>query len=588
LILELLAASALAAPSELSKTTLKLPDGAKLAVELALTPKEQEHGLMDRTELAEGTGMLFVFPDEQPLVFWMKNTWIDLDMVYIGADRRITKVFERVPRSYPDTPEDRLATTKAVGKYVLEIPSGYSKKHALAPGQKLEFKLPKLPPAPPSLRRAGEESLKTLLTLVRFDTRNPPGKERPAAAYLARLLQAEGVRAELLAAKPGRANLVARLRGTGEKQPLLLLSHLDTVGFERDRWSVDPLKGVIKEGYVYGRGVVDNKGLTAAELTALLWVKRNKLKLKRDIILAAVADEESGGHAGTRWLLEKHPDRIRAEYAVNEGGALTIQDGRIRIVGVQTAEKRYFDVRLGSRGTGGHSSAPAADNAIFTLASALTAVRESKHPFRLNDVTRAFFAGVRPAESSPTSTAIDDLLSSDASRQEKGAAVLSENPLYNSMLRDTAAPTVLKSGFRSNVVPSSAEALLNCRLLPDTDSDKFIETLRVVVGPRVSVDVTDRPMEPPPPLMPFDNDMARAFKEVSEEMASGAAVVPYMATGSTDSEYLRRAGILAYGFDLPLEAADHTRIHGDDERVAVGALGWSAVFLYRLIEELGR
>lgn len=438
--------------------------------------------------------------------------------------------------------------------------------------------------------RLADEAAEHLSRLVRINTVNPPGNERAACDYLGAALKAGGVPYEVLESTPGRASLIARLKGDGSKRPLLLLAHLDTVGVEEAAWSFPPFSGARERGYVHGRGSVDNKSMAAAGLVVLLQLQRERARLRRDVILAAVADEESGGGLGVRWLLEKHPDKVLAEYAVNEGGTTQVKEGKVRLVAVQTLEKSYFDVRLTARGSSGHASVPQADNAIHALSRALTRLGAWEGKLSLNPVTRAFLQGLAPLEEGGTRRAIEDALSGDSERQAEGAETLrAANPYYYAMMTDSVVPTVIAGGIRENVVASEAWANLNMRLLPETEPERFFEELRSVIEePAVDMEVVSRPSGPPPPPMPVDNEMFAAFEKVARRLSPGAVVVPSMSVGSTDSESLRRRGVSVYGFEFPLSFEDESRIHGHDERMPEAGLDYGVRFLHALVTEVAR
>jgi acetylornithine deacetylase/succinyl-diaminopimelate desuccinylase-like protein len=433
------------------------------------------------------------------------------------------------------------------------------------------------------------EAAAYLSDLVRIRTDNPPGNERAACDYLAGVLRLANIPFAVLESTPGRANIVARLKGRGGKKPLLLIAHLDTVGVEAERWSFPPFAGDIHEGYVRGRGAIDDKSMAAVFLTTLLRLKREGISLSRDIIFAATADEESGGALGVRWLLQHHPDLLQSEFAINEGGLTQWADGRVRLMAIQSSEKSYYDVQLTARGVSGHASVPHPDNAIHMLSAALTKIETWRRAPRVNSVTRRFFNGVGPLESEPVQRALEDVLSEEPERVERGESILRSHSYYSAMLHDTAVPTIIRGGIRENVVASEAVVNLNVRLLPETDAAEFLESLVSVIDePGIEVEIRTRPAGPAPPVMPSNSELFRAFDTVATRRNPGTIVVPSMSVGSTDSEFLRRAGILTYGFELPLSFQDEARIHGHDERMPVASLDWGVDFILELLKEVGQ
>lgn len=435
----------------------------------------------------------------------------------------------------------------------------------------------------------GREAAAHLSSLVRIDTSNPPGNELEACRYLAGALDGEGVPYEILESTAGRASLVARLAGDGSRRPLLLLAHLDTVGVEDGRWSFPPFAGDQQGGYLRGRGSIDDKSMAAAFLTAVLWLKRSGAALKRDVVFAALADEESGGELGLKRLLARRPELLDAEYAVNEGGTTLAAEGRVRLVAVQTLEKAYYDVRLTARSSGGHAAVPRPENAIHVLARALARLEAWERPLSLNEVTRAHLSALLPLEKAAARRAILDVLSEEPERVERGRRALKRHPYYLAMLQDTVVPTLVSGGLRENVLPAEAWTNLNVRLLPDTDPDAFLENLNAVIDePSIDVSVAGSPDGLPPPPMPLDNAFFQAVRRVAEGLSPGAVVVPSMSAGSTDSERLRRRGVLTYGLQMPLAAEDEARIHGIDERMPLAGLAWGTRFLTELVLEVSR
>jgi acetylornithine deacetylase/succinyl-diaminopimelate desuccinylase-like protein len=435
---------------------------------------------------------------------------------------------------------------------------------------------------------AAAEGLEHLKAIVRLDTSNPPGNEAKVTDYLSGQLRSAGLEPLLFEAQPQRSSLVVRYKGSGAKKPLLIMSHIDVVPVERGLWSVPPFEGVVKDGYLWGRGTLDDKGMAAAELETMLQLARQKPRLARDVIFLAEADEEAGGTYGMDFLLEKHPDLFDAELVLNEGGRV-IWDAqkRIRYLGVQTSEKIYQDFTLVAHGVAGHSSIPAGENPVERLVAALARVGEIRFPVALNDTTRSFFQGIAtllPEDERECAASLEN-----SPPGERCAALLSKNPNFNAMLRTTCTPTMMNAGYKENVIPASARANLNCRILPDTDLPQFTEMLRKQVhDPNVELD----PARDYPPMVAASSTrtpLYEAIQKVAASLASDAPVVPYMSPGGTDSQVLRKRGMVAYGLlPFPIQEEDLRTMHANDERISLEAFAWGEAMLSRIVLEVAR
>lgn len=445
----------------------------------------------------------------------------------------------------------------------------------------------------PDWESVGAETVSRLQTIIRFDTTNPPGNELPLALYLEAELREHGIETRLFKPQENRAVLVGRIRGDGTKRPVILLSHMDVVGVERERWSVDPFAGEIRDGYLYGRGAIDDKGMLAANLMTVLLLKRaladGAKPLARDVIFLATSDEEAGGEWGMGWLVKHHPDVLDAEYAINEGGRTRIIEGGHRYLAVQSAEKVSHVVTVAAHGSAGHAAVPLPDNAIYRLARALETLSRYAEPVMLTEITRKFFgqlAEVWPREEEKK--AMIDLVATDAKRGAAGASVLSQIPVFNAVLRNGISPTVVEGGKQFNVIPASAETVLNVRTLPGHSVDQVVNRLKAIVSePGVSIEITLRGEEAPAsdPGSAMFAAIAASARELDPEMA----VVPYLSTGVTDSARLRRLGVQAYGvLPFPMLQSDEERMHGHDERVPLDSLHFGTRLIYGAIERIAR
>ena len=445
----------------------------------------------------------------------------------------------------------------------------------------------------PDWQSVKEEIVSRLQTIIRFDTVNPPGNELPLARYLETTLREEGIEPTLFEPQQNRAELIGRIRGNGQKRPVILLAHMDVVGVERQRWTVDPFAGEIRDGYLYGRGAIDDKGMLAANLMTMLLLKRTLAAggapLSRDVIFVATSDEEAGGEWGMGWLVKHHPEVLDAEFAINEGGRTRIIEGGQRYLAVQSAEKVSHVVAITAHGSAGHAAIPLPDNAIFSLARAMEAVSVYAEPVMLTGITRKFFAQlaeVWPGEAEKK--AMLDLVSNDPNRSEAGASVLSRIPVFNAVLRNGISPTVVEGGKQFNVIPATATAVLNVRTLPGHSIDKVVNRLRAIVSePGVTIEITHRGDEAP--ASDPGSEMFGAIAGAARELDPAMAVVPYLSTGVTDSARLRRLGVQAYGvLPFPMVQSDEERMHGHDERVPLESLHFGVRLIYGAIERIAR
>jgi acetylornithine deacetylase/succinyl-diaminopimelate desuccinylase-like protein len=446
----------------------------------------------------------------------------------------------------------------------------------------------------PSPRPESAAEMRALLAeLIAVDTSNPPGNEAAAARVAERWLREAGIESRLLEPAPGRAHLVARLKGSGKARPVLVLAHLDTVPAVRQEWASDPWSLTEREGFLYGRGVQDNKGMVAASVLALRRLQRAGKVLSRDVVLVLSADEEVGSGHGIEWLLEHHPELREAELALNEGGLteLTADRSRVRFVSVQAAERVSRHVKLRATGPGGHSSVPpAAFNPMVRVASAVARLGALAFPTRLLPVTRLNIEGRVKVTDGELGEALKRLAASpDAPPADAVETIARLEPALAAVLRTTCVPTVFHAGTRPNVIPATAEATVNCRLLPDEDIEAFRARLVAAVDdPDVQVELDMTP--PRSPASPVgDNAMFRAVTAAAARVWPGAPVFPRMSTGTTESTALRRAGIHAYGIDLfALTPDDAKTAHAPNERIPAASLQPGAEFVYLLLAELAK
>jgi acetylornithine deacetylase/succinyl-diaminopimelate desuccinylase-like protein len=427
-----------------------------------------------------------------------------------------------------------------------------------------------------------------LADLVRIDTTNPPGNEQAAAKYIVGVLEKEGITPELLELAPGRTALVARLRSTAMADParaLLLVAHMDVVGVDKSKWTVDPFGAVIKDGYLYGRGAIDDKGMLAANLAAFIALKRSTVHLNRDIIFLATADEEQGGDASIKILIAKYWDKFAAGFALNEGGEVVLKNGKVQYVAVQASEKVSVNVAVIARGTSGHASQPTRDNAVVHLAAAVEKIGNYSAPVRFTTIVRRYFEQLAAVEDDEVAKWMRSLDTAD--RGEHAQKVLSDmNPLWNSMLRDSIAPTMLTAGVRANVIPAEARAILNIRLLPgDTITVLLADLTKLVNDPQIRFEIqSDAGLAAPPSSL--ESDFYATITRVAGKEYGDAPVIPFQSTWATDSAQLRLHNVQAYGlWPFPLPAEEFRRMHGDDERIPLTAFAKGVDVLARITAE---
>lgn len=427
-----------------------------------------------------------------------------------------------------------------------------------------------------------------LVDLIKMNTTNPPGNEQIAAKYIAGILEKEGIKAELLDVAPGRSAVVGRLRSAALADPskaLLLVAHIDVVGVERKRWTVDPFGAEIKDGYLYGRGAIDDKGMLAANLAAFIALKRSGARLNRDVIFLATNDEEQGGDASIKALIAKYWDKFAAGYALNEGGGVVLKNGKVLYAAIQASEKVAVNVAVIARGKSGHGSQPTRENAVLHLAAAVTKIGDYSGPVHFTSIVRRYFEGLAVLEDDEIGKWMRSLEAPD--RGEHAQKVIADaDPLWNSMMRDTIAPTMLTAGVRNNVIPGEARANLNIRLLPGDTLDPLLGELKKLVNdPQVQFEVQPDAGQVSTPSS-LESDFYGAITKVAAQEFSGVPVLPFMSTGATDSAQLRWHNVQAYGLlPFPLTVEDIKRMHGDDERIPLASFTKGVDVLAKIVAE---
>jgi acetylornithine deacetylase/succinyl-diaminopimelate desuccinylase-like protein len=446
------------------------------------------------------------------------------------------------------------------------------------------------------LARAAEPSPEVALLrdvykeLVEINTTDSVGDTLKAAEAMAQRLRAGGLPdadVQVLSSGPRKGNLVARLRGTGARRPLLLIAHMDVVEAKREDWAFDPFVLQEVDGYFRGRGTIDDKAMAASFVTNLILYAKEGFKPDRDIILAMTADEElsDSPHDGAKWLLQNHRALIDAELALNEGGGGALRDGKPARMSIQLAEKVYQTYRLAVKDPGGHSAVPRPENAIYRLADALHRLAAYQFPIRLNPVTQGYFERTGATEAPEVARAITALLA--GSTDAAALAPLTLRPAFNSILRTTCVATMLDAGHAENALPQTARATVNCRILPDEQVADIERALVAAVDdPKVAViPVGSAVASPPSSLSP---EVMGAVERLTARMWPGVPVIPTMSGGYTDSRWLRSAGIPAYGVSGLFTDQGNNGVHGLNEQVGVQQLYDSRLFLFRLVKLLAK
>ena len=422
-----------------------------------------------------------------------------------------------------------------------------------------------------------------LAGLVRIDSTNPPGNETRVAQYLKGIADAEGIPCQLLGGDPARLNFVARLAGTGEARPLLLMAHSDVVPADPAQWSVDPFSAEIRDGFLYGRGAEDDKGLLAAEMAVLVELKRRGVRLRRDVIVLAEADEEAGS-TGMQWLIENAWSSIDAEFALNEGGFVMESASGQRVFHIQTAEKIPSRVVVTARGTAGHGSLPRPDNPVVRLARAITRLADADQPVRLNTTTRRFLKQISQLPEYHWLIPLLPRLENPDSAVAAANQIRRRDAEIDALLRTTVSPTMLQAGAKINVIPNIAQAQVDVRRLPDETRAEVMARLRRAVNDP-AIEITPAPGQEMPPTEPSGAGTAlyRAMETVFGRAYPHSLVVPCMIRGATDGSFLRRKGMDVYGAPVFVREPGSSRAHGNDERLSLDNLAAGAGLLWDVV-----
>lgn len=444
----------------------------------------------------------------------------------------------------------------------------------------------------PDWMRFDAETLQHFQALLRFDTTDPPGNEQPAADYLKQVLEREGIQVQVFALEPSRLNVVARLKGNGKKRPILLMGHTDVVSVDPRKWTFPPFSATRDDGYVYGRGSLDDRPHVVGGLMMLLMLKRLNVPLDRDVIFLAEAGEENTTRVGIEFMVNQHYPEIDAQYGFAEGGRVIRSGGQVKGAAVDLLEKNQRTIVLTARGASGHGSFPLKTNAIVHLSAAVAAVGAWQPPIRLNETTRAYFERLASVSSPEDAARYRSLLSPQTAAAAAAAEYLREHdPRHAAMLRTTVSPTIIEGGYRVNIIPSEAKATLDVKMLPDEDPAAFLEQVRKVVNdPAVDVSYGPRDLVPNTKSSSLDSEAFRVI-EAAVLKHYGTATLPTMLPGLTDMPYLRAKGMQCYGIGPGIDSEDAAKgfgFHSDQERILEAELLRFVRFQWDIVVDLAQ
>ena len=436
-----------------------------------------------------------------------------------------------------------------------------------------------------------QETMQHFQALLRLDTSSPPGNEIRAADYLAQVLKREGIPYEVFAKDPQRPNLVARIKGNGKKRPILVMGHTDVVTVDPKKWTFPPFSATRDGGYVYGRGAVDDKDSVVAGLMLMLTLKRTGTALDRDVVFLAESGEEGAPEFGAQFMIDNHLAAIDAEYCFAEGGGVVRSGGQARQANVGTTEKEPRPIEVIARGSAGHGSVPRLDNAVVRLSDALAKIAAWVPPLQINETTVAYFRTLSPLVPPDVAARYRDVLNPNPKISGPADEWLLENePQHWSMLHTSLVPTVIEGGYRYNVIPSEAKAIVDVRLHPEEDQKTFLDRVRAVVNdPRVEVRWYRDPYRP----AGASRLNTEAFTVLQAQLKAhyNTAALPTMGTGATDMSQMRSKGLQCYGIGPAIDTEDAGKgfgAHSDQERILESELHRFVRFQYDVVMDLAR
>jgi acetylornithine deacetylase/succinyl-diaminopimelate desuccinylase-like protein len=436
------------------------------------------------------------------------------------------------------------------------------------------------------------EMLRHFQALLRLDTSNPPGNEYLVTDYLKGVLEAEGIPVRIVASDPKRPNLIARLKGSGRRQPVLYMGHSDVVTVDPKKWTFPPFSATRDGGYIYGRGTLDDKPHVVAGLMTLLTLKRLNVSLDRDVIFLVEAGEEGSSGVGIGYVAAEHFSEIQSEYCLAEGGSVSRVAGQVKYASIQAQEKVSRGIELTAVGPSGHGSAPLSGMAIVELSKAVAALGEWRVPFMFNNTTREYFRLMATVASPDDAARYRAVLGSDGSSAAAAHDYFQKNePRNASMLHTSISPTIINGGYRSNVIPSEAKATLDVRMMPDEDPAAFLEAVkRVINNPAVTARYSSNTSRPVPPPAQLDSE---AFKVIQSAVARNydTVAIPMMGTGATDMAQMRNKGVQCFGIGPVSDIEDASKgfgAHSDQERIFEAEIYRFVKFSYEIVYDLAR
>jgi acetylornithine deacetylase/succinyl-diaminopimelate desuccinylase-like protein len=426
-------------------------------------------------------------------------------------------------------------------------------------------------------------SVELLQQMIRFDTSNPPGNEKPLAQFIQNYLAKFKITSEIIESAPGRANLIARLKGNGTQEPFAMLGHLDVVPADPKEWDHPPFEGKIEGDFLYGRGSLDMKGLVALEINTLIRLQQEKFPLAGDVLLILVADEEAGGKYGAEFLTQNYWEKVKARYVINEG-SIGVARAEKNLYPIQVAEKGVAWMKLTAEGASGHGSVPSPQNAVLHLINALHRIVEKDQPIQQTEVVEEFLNQISQGTSFPRSWLMRHFfhwpIAQVASRWI-GPQIRGEKAL-NAMIRNTISPTMLQAGYKINVIPSEATAFIDTRILPGQTPEDFRRKLEMIVhDPALRIELVTQSL---PNESPFHTPYFQTMKKAILAADPQGIVAPYLSPGGTDSRFFRAKGAICYGlipFVMNREEIEH--VHGKNEGVRISELPRGEKILYHIV-----
>jgi acetylornithine deacetylase/succinyl-diaminopimelate desuccinylase-like protein len=421
---------------------------------------------------------------------------------------------------------------------------------------------------------------------LRIDTSNPPGNELKAANFFKRLFDQYGIENEILEYKPGRANIIARLKGNGSKRPIILLSHMDVVTDEPASWEVDPFSAVIRNGYIFGRGALDMKNEGLLHLMTMILLKREGPPLSRDVIFLGTADEEVNDE-GSLWMIANKSDLFKnAEYLLTEGGDNLLEKGEVKIVGVDVAEKAPFWLRLTATGLPGHGSRPVADSATNRLIRAMSRILDWETPVKLLPAVEKYFKDIAPLQSEPLRSQFANIR--ESLKDPAFAKSLTSQREYNFLLRNTISITMLSGSKQTNVIPNAATCNIDVRLLPGESPEEFLKALTAVIAdPTIKIENVNR--FKPPNSSSVETELFSLIARRTKEKHPSAVITTKMLSGYTESQLYRQLGIIAYGWaPFYTTPEDDEGVHGNNERISVTNIRQGTREFYEVVRDISR